>query len=308
MVIGHDQCKNLHQEAFLVYDGAILPHEFNEATKSSLNALMATMMKTCSSLSDATCRPQEMKELHKTDVQHLSAEQQKPHADMKLYIPFDVYVYDAFDDKDVNFRFMLEESINYPSYLYNRKAPIRLPQVDRLTFKYPPSPLLSQPESVPKGMLCSDDCRRRKFCECLHVIHTPLNVTLDIVLVNEGHGSNHSSTFHLHGYNFLVLGSESLGRPIDVAEIQLSDSHGLLSRNLVDAPRKDTVVVPSKGYAIIRLFTDNPGSWLFEARSTSSVIGGGMQFIVQVGEQTHLPPVPSDFPRCGDHKKPIFVF
>lgn len=36
-VIGHDQCKNLHQEAFLVYNGAILPHEFNEATKSSLN-------------------------------------------------------------------------------------------------------------------------------------------------------------------------------------------------------------------------------------------------------------------------------
>jgi hypothetical protein len=49
------------------------------------------------------------------------------------------------------------------------------------------------------------------------------------------------------------------------------------------------------------------GCWLFEAR-LSSVIGGGMQFIIQVGEQTHLPPVPSDFPHCGDHKKPIFIF
>jgi hypothetical protein len=36
-VIGHDQCKHLHQEALLVYDGATLPHELNEATKSSLN-------------------------------------------------------------------------------------------------------------------------------------------------------------------------------------------------------------------------------------------------------------------------------
>jgi FtsP/CotA-like multicopper oxidase with cupredoxin domain len=79
------------------------------------------------------------------------------------------------------------------------------------------------------------------------------------VYVAAGHGSNHSNTFHLHGYNFLVLGSESLGRPVDVAEIQLSDTRGLLSRNLVDAPRKDTVVVPNKGYTIIRLFTDNPG-------------------------------------------------
>jgi hypothetical protein len=35
-VIGHHQCKN-HQEAMLVYDGATLPQEMNEATKSSLN-------------------------------------------------------------------------------------------------------------------------------------------------------------------------------------------------------------------------------------------------------------------------------
>lgn len=79
------------------------------------------------------------------------------------------------------------------------------------------------------------------------------------VCVTTGHGSNQSNTFHLHGYSFLVLGSGSLGSPVDVAEIQLSESHGLLSRNLLDAPRKDTVVVPSKGYTIIRLFTDNPG-------------------------------------------------
>jgi hypothetical protein len=36
-VIGHDQCKNLHQEAILLYDGATLPHEFNKAMESSLN-------------------------------------------------------------------------------------------------------------------------------------------------------------------------------------------------------------------------------------------------------------------------------
>jgi len=81
------------------------------------------------------------------------------------------------------------------------------------------------------------------------------------VYVVTGYGSNHSNTFHLHGYSFLVLGSESLGRPVDVAEVKLNDSRGMLPRNLVGAPRKDTVVVPNKGYTIIRLFTDNPG-WL----------------------------------------------
>jgi hypothetical protein len=33
-----------------------------------------------------------------------------------------------------------------------------------------------------------------------------------------------------------------------------------------------------------------------------------MQFIVQVGEQIHLPPVPSNFPRCGILKGPSFLF
>jgi hypothetical protein len=98
---------------------------------------------------------------------------------------------------------------------------------------------------------------------CWDSISRPLTIKKQeihlFICVTTGHGSNHSTTFHLHGYNFLVLGSESLDHPIDVAEVQLSDSHGLLSRNLVDAPRKDTVVVPSKGYTIIRLFTDNPG-------------------------------------------------
>jgi hypothetical protein len=35
-VRGYHQCKNLHQEAMLVYDGATLPHEFDEAAISSL--------------------------------------------------------------------------------------------------------------------------------------------------------------------------------------------------------------------------------------------------------------------------------
>lgn len=36
---------------------------------------------------------------------------------MKLFIPFDVHVYDGLKDTDVNFRFMLEEPPYYPSYL-----------------------------------------------------------------------------------------------------------------------------------------------------------------------------------------------
>lgn len=303
VVRGHHQCENLHQEALLVYNGAAVLHEFNETTKSSLKALSAVMKQICPKVTHMTCRPQEIKNNHRIKPAELQASE----ADMKLFIPFDVHVYDGLKDTDVNFSFMMEEPPYYPSYLYNRKFPMHLSQVDRLTFKYPPFPLLSQPESVPPEMLCSDGCQHLKFCECLHIVRAPVNVTLDVVLVDEGYGSNHSNTFHLHGYSFLVLGSESLGRPVDVAEVKLNDSLGMLPRNLMDAPRKDTVIVPNKGYTIIRLFTDNPGYWLFEAHSTNSVTGAGMQFIVQVGEQIHLPPVPPKFPRCGLHKGLNFI-
>ena len=63
----------------------------------------------------------------------------------------------------------------------------------------------------------------------------------------------------MHGYNFHVLGSKSLGYPLDLSEIKDLDNHGKLSRNLEDPPRRDTVVIPNKGYAILRLITSNPG-------------------------------------------------
>jgi len=80
----------------------------------------------------------------------------------------------------------LYHSIVCDVFTDNRKFPMHLSQVDRLTFKYPPFPLLSQPESVPPEMLCSDGCQHLKFCECLHIVRAPVNVTLDVVLVDEG--------------------------------------------------------------------------------------------------------------------------
>ena len=43
---------------------------------------------------------------------------------MKLYIPFDVHVYDGLKDTDVNFRFTLEEPPYYPSYLCKYHASV----------------------------------------------------------------------------------------------------------------------------------------------------------------------------------------
>lgn len=75
------------------------------------------MVKLCPSLSYPTCRPQEIKSLQTADTQNNLAKLQVPQADMKLFIPFDVYAYDGFTDADVNFGFSLKESLYSPSYL-----------------------------------------------------------------------------------------------------------------------------------------------------------------------------------------------
>ena len=80
---------------------------------NSLQALSAAMKQTCPKVTHVTCRPQEIKNLHRIKPAELQASE----VDMKLFIPFDVHEYDGLKDTDVNFRFMLEEPPYYPSYL-----------------------------------------------------------------------------------------------------------------------------------------------------------------------------------------------
>jgi hypothetical protein len=71
------------------------------------------MKETCPNVTRVTCRPQEIKNLRRIKPAELQASE----VDMKLYIPFDVHVYDGLKHTDVNFHFMLEEPPYYPSYL-----------------------------------------------------------------------------------------------------------------------------------------------------------------------------------------------
>lgn len=88
-----------------------------------------------------------------------------------------------------------------------------------------------------------------------HIKHRPeAPLCLDIVLNNldeEGH------PFHLHGYDFWVLGTHSSTynwgsyNPFEMADLP----GGPL--DLIRPAKKDTVLVPRRGYAVIRLLADN---------------------------------------------------
>ncbi|KAJ5933636.1 hypothetical protein N7454_005965 [Penicillium verhagenii] len=96
--------------------------------------------------------------------------------------------------------------------------------------------------------------------------------------------------FHLHGYHFYILNvykapigwgsynpfTESY--PPGADPERYSDTHGLdLSRAML----RDTVYIPSRGYAILRFRADNPGAWLFHCHILWH-LASGMAMVVDV--------------------------
>jgi laccase len=61
-----------------------------------------------------------------------------------------------------------------------------------------------------------------------------------------------SHPFHLHGYNFFVVG-RGLGN--------FDPAKDPAKYNLVDPPERNTVGVPAGGWTAIRFRADNPGVW-----------------------------------------------
>lgn len=68
--------------------------------------------------------------------------------------------------------------------------------------------------------------------------------------------------------------------------------------NVVDPPKKDTVIVPSGGYVVVRVTADNPGLWLLHCHIQLHS-ADGMSILLNESF-SRLPPVPEGFPKCGN--------
>lgn len=77
------------------------------------------------------------------------------------------------------------------------------------------------------------------------------NSTVELVLQDTNLLTVESHPFHLHGYNFFVVGT-GVGN-FDPAKDQAN-------YNLIDPPERNTVGVPTGGWAAIRFRADNPGN------------------------------------------------
>ncbi|MCO5603580.1 hypothetical protein L7F22_057731 [Adiantum nelumboides] len=97
---------------------------------------------------------------------------------------------------------------------------------------------------------------------------------------------------HLHGVNFFVVG-QGFGN--------FNATTDTPNFNLVDPPSRNTVGVPSGGWAAVRFVANNPGMWFMHCHfDIHTSWGMSMAFLVKNGEGVDetLPPPPSDLPKC----------
>lgn len=66
---------------------------------------------------------------------------------------------------------------------------------------------------------------------------------------------------HLHGNHFQVVAMETVGKNISTQHIRDLNLAGKIPKKLEKVPYKDTISVPSQGFAILRFVADNPGSF-----------------------------------------------
>ncbi|KOC69892.1 Laccase-5 [Habropoda laboriosa] len=189
--------------------------------------------------------------------------------------------------------------------------------LDGVEYISPPSPPLSQYRDVSPEQYCNSQNLPRgcsSNCKCTHLLKVALNSLVEIVLIDTSQVEQLSHPFHLHGYAFRVV---SMGQPlgpysftgnatvITTDYVKQLDSEGKIERNLDTAPGKDTLAVPNNGYVVLRFVANNPGFWLFHCHFVYHQIVG-MEVVIQVGELRDLPPVPRNFPKCGNFEPDIY--
>ncbi|KAL4633082.1 hypothetical protein ACB092_04G095400 [Castanea dentata] len=120
----------------------------------------------------------------------------------------------------------------------------------------------------------------------------PYGTNMEIVLQGTSFLNTENHPIHVHGHNFFVVGS-GFGN-FDVAKDPAK-------YNLVDPPERNTVPVPTGGWAAIRLKADNPGVWFIHCHLEEHTSWGlAMVLIVKngIGQSQSLLPPPKDLPLC----------
>jgi hypothetical protein len=192
--------------------------------------------------------------------------------------------------------------------------------VNARRFAVPPVPVF-QPDGPASALVCpAVPCAAGCKCQCAQILTLPFNRTIQLVITNMQPDVNVIDDgyhpIHLHGNNFAVLAQGfptydpvtgrwttpnadiSCGTDTLCANPKWGPA-GRPAFNVANPPIKDTLVLPIRGYAVVRLKTTNPGYWLMHCHIEMHM-QEGMMILLNVAPGLH-PTYPAGFPSCSPH-------
>ena len=184
----------------------------------------------------------------------------------------------------------------------------------------PIAPILSQPGASETTSCDRKECGDDTICECSYSREISSNQIYQFVMTNIGVGRGWSHPIHLHGHSFFIMkigfGNYSAldaSYLNDTSDIRCYGNRQYCNRarwtsaietgnnvadiNLLNPILKDTVIVPSGGYVVIRFKADNPGPWFFHCHiDLHNTNGMGMVILESI---SLYPNVSKNYPKCG---------
>ncbi|CAI9735105.1 laccase-like [Octopus vulgaris] len=187
---------------------------------------------------------------------------------------------------------------------------------------------LTQPKEI--DSLCDNaNCGVDKVCRCTYSINLKYGDTIQVVMTNLGKGKGFSHPIHMHGHSFYVVKmgfpkyNETTGEIInDTTDIDCRgdpkmnycndaawsnsnwEGDNIPGMNLQKAPQKDTIMVPTGGYVVVRIVANNPGIWIMHCHIELHSKDG--MALVLNESYAHLPKIPDNFPACRSFQKGVY--
>ncbi|XP_061185077.1 uncharacterized protein LOC133193118 [Saccostrea echinata] len=196
------------------------------------------------------------------------------------------------------------------------------PSINGRKFIPPTIAALLEPDEV--DTKC-EGCVDESPCSCTHTIDLSYEKEIIMVFLNLGKGGSLNHPIHMHGHTFEVLkmafpkvekDSTGIDTLVPNEDIQCNknlpnnesncnnaywrdeswnDYKLIPGINLNNPVRKDTLLVPMGGYAIIRIIADNPGVWFMHCHIDSHMMNGMALMLYEAID--NIPELPN-LPTC----------
>lgn len=228
----------------------------------------------------------------------------KVEPDVRFVMPFYFYNYTEYNDEQ-----LFTSDNKYPEYFSANDRSQLISSFNNRSYETPASSLITDARRIKTICKPNSPSTCTQPCTCTQVLHAPLGSVVEMVIYDQYQLQDLDHPFHLHGYEFRVFSIGQMAGNISEDQINqvVKDHTGRLQRGeYKNPPGKDTVKIPQGGWAIVRFKADNPGYWLVHCHF-SWHHATGMELVIQVGEQSDLPPEPWDFPECRNWKPAVHL-